>query len=109
MSVTFELRDELERKLRAEVKDLDQWAREATLVVLYRQGRITHRDLSQALGLTRLETEAVLKLHNVTEDFAERGRASAGDRDDAGPLARAFAAWVEGGGLKERRAAVSRM
>jgi hypothetical protein len=69
MSVTFELPAELERNLRAEVKDLDDLAREATLVGLYRQGRITHRDLSRALGTTRLETEAVLKRHNVTEDL----------------------------------------
>jgi Uncharacterised protein family (UPF0175) len=40
-------------------------AREAYLVELYRQDRITHHQLTQALGLSRLEGDGVLKRHKV--------------------------------------------
>ena len=69
MAVTFELPQEMERALRRELGDLDQVAKEAALVALYRQDRITAFELSQALNLSRLETEALLKRHNVTEDL----------------------------------------
>lgn len=69
MAVTFQLPENIEQNLRREVKDLDQAAKEAMLVELYRQDKLTHLELSQALGLGRLETEAVLKRYNVTEDF----------------------------------------
>jgi predicted HTH domain antitoxin len=49
--------------------NLDQSAREALLVNLYRQDKLTHYELSQALGIDRFETDAVLKRHNVTEDL----------------------------------------
>jgi hypothetical protein len=62
MAVTIQLPAEIER-------DLDQTAGEAMLVELYRQDQLTHHQLSQALGLDRFETEAVLKRHHVTEDF----------------------------------------
>lgn len=69
MAVTFELPNDIEQNLRQELGDLAQAAKEAALVELYRQGRISHHDLSRALGLTRLETEAVLKQHRVIEDL----------------------------------------
>ncbi|MGD0389050.1 MAG: UPF0175 family protein [Tepidisphaeraceae bacterium] len=69
MNVTIAIPDELERKLRAETPNLDATAKEAILVALYRQGRLTHKQFSQALGLDRWQTEAVLKKHNVTEDL----------------------------------------
>jgi hypothetical protein len=68
MPVTFELPGDIERNLRDRLGDLDQAAKEAALVELYRQEQLTHHDLAQALGLSRLETDAVLKRHNVTED-----------------------------------------
>ena len=69
MAVTFDLPQEMEQSLRRELGDLDQVAKEAALVALYRQDRITAFELSQALNLSRLETEALLKRHNVTEDL----------------------------------------
>jgi Trp operon repressor len=69
MPVTFELPGNIERNLRDRLGDLDQAAKEAALVELYRQEQITHHDLALALGLSRLETDAVLKRHNVTEDL----------------------------------------
>ena len=38
-------------------------------VEFYRQAKLTRHQLSQALGLGRLETDAILKKHNVTEDL----------------------------------------
>jgi hypothetical protein len=69
MSVRFELPESIEQTLRRELGNLDQAAKEAALVELYRQDKLTQYELSQALGLDRLETEAVLKKHNVTEDL----------------------------------------
>jgi len=51
------------------VTHLDAVARETRLVELYRQGKLSHFALSQALGLDRFQTEDVLHKHNVTEDL----------------------------------------
>jgi hypothetical protein len=69
MAVMFELPQEMERSLRRQLGDLDQVAKEAALVELYRQDRVTAHELGQALDLSRLETDALLKRHNVTEDL----------------------------------------
>jgi hypothetical protein len=69
MPVTIQLPTEVEQRLRAEAPDLDAEAKEAMLVELYRQDRLSHHELAQALGLDRFETDAVLKRHNVTEDL----------------------------------------
>jgi Uncharacterised protein family (UPF0175) len=69
MTVMFQLPGDLEQRLRAETPDLNDAAKEAALVELYRQDRISHYELSQALGLSRWETDAVLQKHHVTEDM----------------------------------------
>jgi predicted HTH domain antitoxin len=69
MAVTFQLEPSLEDQLRRDLADLNGAAKEALLVSLYRQGKLSHRELSQELGLDRFATEAVLKKHNVTEDL----------------------------------------
>lgn len=69
MALTIELPAEVEQRLRAETPDLDSEAKEAMLVELYRQDKLSHYELSQALGLDRFETDGVLKSHNVTEDL----------------------------------------
>ena len=69
MSVTFDLPHDIERELRRALGDLGQAAKEAALVELYRQGHIAHRDLSRALGVSRMEAEALLKKHRVIEDL----------------------------------------
>ena len=69
MSVTFELPAAIEQQLRRELANLDQLAKEAALVELYRQEKLTHHQLAAALGLDRFETEELLKRHNVTEDL----------------------------------------
>lgn len=69
MPVMIQLQPDLERQLRRDVFDLDAVAKEALLVSLYREGKLSHIDLSRALGLDRFATETVLKRHNVTEDL----------------------------------------
>jgi hypothetical protein len=83
MTITFQLPDTIEQHLRKEVGDVDQAAKEAALVELYRQEKLTHHQLATALDLDRFETDAVLKRHNVTEDLitpAEFGEQLAGLR-----------------------------
>ena len=43
--------------------------REASLIQQYRLGRLTQYELARALGISRLQTEAILKAYNVTEDL----------------------------------------
>jgi hypothetical protein len=69
MAITFDLPSEIERHLRESVSNLDQTAKEAVLVELYRQGKLTQYELCRALSLTRLEIETLLKRHGVTEDL----------------------------------------
>jgi hypothetical protein len=70
MSVTFDLPQDLEQSLRRALGDLGQAANQAALVELYRQGHIAQRDLSRALGWSRLEVEALLEQHGVVEDLS---------------------------------------
>jgi hypothetical protein len=69
MAVTIELPPDVEQRLRTENPNLDAEVKEAMLVELYRQDRLSRYELSLALGLNRFETDAVLKEHRVTEDL----------------------------------------
>lgn len=69
MSISFDLPASVEDQLRRELADLDSAAKEAALVELYRQGRLTHHQLGLCLGLERHETDGLLKRHNVVEDL----------------------------------------
>lgn len=68
MTVSFQLPSIIEAQLRRELVDLDHVAKEAALVELYCQEKLTHHELATALGLDRFETEALLRRHRVTED-----------------------------------------
>jgi predicted HTH domain antitoxin len=68
MAITFELPETVEQHLREEFADIERAAKEAALVELYRQEKLSHGELAQALGLSRYETDAVLKQHGVTDD-----------------------------------------
>jgi hypothetical protein len=65
MALCIELPAELESALRSQVADLDHTAKEAVLIELYRQEKLTHHELSLALGLDRLETDGLLARHGV--------------------------------------------
>ncbi len=69
MSISFDLPTEIERSLRAVFGNLNVAAKEAALVELYRQGQLMQHDLATSLGISRLDTEALLKRHGVTEDL----------------------------------------
>ena len=69
MSISFELPVVVEEQLRRDHADLDVVAKEAALVELYRQGRITQHQLGLSLDKSRFEVEELLKRHKVTEDL----------------------------------------
>ncbi len=69
MAIRFELPEHLEQRLRASLGNLDRATKEAALVELFRQAKLTHHEFAEALGLTRFEADAVLKAHSVTEDL----------------------------------------
>jgi predicted HTH domain antitoxin len=69
MPVIVELPRDLEERLRAESPNLDAEAKEVLLIELYRHGKLSHYELSEALGLDRFQTDSVLKKRNVTEDL----------------------------------------
>jgi hypothetical protein len=69
MSITFELPMAVEEQLRRNHANLDVMAKEAALVELYRQGRITRHQLCLSLDKSRFEVEELLKRHNVIEDL----------------------------------------
>jgi predicted HTH domain antitoxin len=65
MNISFEIPQDIEEELRTDGLDLNQEAREVYRIDVYRQERITHRQLADALGLSRYETDGVLKRHKV--------------------------------------------
>ena len=86
MTISFEIPQEIEQQIRTNGKDLGREAREAYLVELYRQDRITHHQLTEALGLSRLEADGVLKRHKVSSGpTLEDLRAEIGSLRDAKP------------------------
>jgi predicted HTH domain antitoxin len=86
MTISFEIPHDIEQDLSTDGADLNGEAREAFLVELYRQERITHHQLAEALGLSRLETEGVLKRHTVSSGVtAEEMRAQAAALRNARP------------------------
>src|SRR3954469_19893020 len=79
MAISFEIPRDIEQEHSESEVDLDADAREAYLVNLYREDRISHHQLAGALGLSRLETEGVLKRHKVSSGVTvEEMRAQAG-------------------------------
>jgi hypothetical protein len=69
MAVTIQLPADVEKRLRETSCDLDSEAKEAMLIELYRQDKLSRHELSTALGIGRIETDGLLKKHNVTEDL----------------------------------------
>jgi hypothetical protein len=69
MSICIDLPADLEAQLRRQVADLDQAAKEALLVDLYRRQQITQHELAAALAIDRFAADALLARHGVTEDL----------------------------------------
>src|SRR5271165_2214632 len=78
MTISFEIPPEIEQALSANGSDSSDQAKEAFLVELYRHDRISHHQFAKALGLSRLETDGLLKRHKVSSGVtAEEMRAQA--------------------------------
>ena len=67
LTITIDLPTAVESRLRSETGDLVAYAREAFAVQCFREGKLTHFDLSQVLELDRYETDTLLKRHRVEE------------------------------------------
>lgn len=70
MTIHFEIPAEIEDQVRSGKIDLNDKAREALLVELYREDQITHGQLGRALGLDAYETDGVLKRYGVGLDLS---------------------------------------
>jgi len=70
VTISFQLPAEIEEHLRRDLGDLDQAAKEAVLVEMYRQKKVTHHELAAALGLSRFAADALLKKHDVNYDLS---------------------------------------
>ena len=68
-TITFDIPDNIEQHLAAAGSNVDAAAKEAVIVELYRRGQISHGALSECLGLSRHEADALLGRHHVTEDL----------------------------------------
>ncbi len=78
MTLTIQLPDELVAQLGDAGRDLHRAALEAFAVEEYRAHRLTHAQLSELLGLSRWDTDGLLKEHQVwldytAEDFKREG------------------------------------
>jgi hypothetical protein len=67
--ITYEIPPDIEEGLRASGDDLNADARRAYLLSLYRQERISHSRLQDALGVSFHEAEVLIKKHGVGQDF----------------------------------------
>lgn len=86
MSISFDIPKDIEHQLRTAGADLNREAKEAFLVELYRQHKISHRQLGEMLDLERYETDGLLKKHNVGLGISpEQMRAEAAALRDVSP------------------------
>ena len=67
LNVMLNLPADLEEKVRRESANLNEEVKDAYALELFRQGNLSHHELSRALGLDRFETDAYLKRHSVFE------------------------------------------
>jgi hypothetical protein len=69
MTISFEIPLDIEQQIRADAADLNRDAKEVYLMEQYRQARITHRQLEEALGLSFHQTEQLLKDRGLGQDL----------------------------------------
>jgi predicted HTH domain antitoxin len=69
MTISFQIPQNIEQQIHTEGVDPNREAKEAYLIELYRQERITHDDLSEALGLGFHQTQQLIKVHGAGDDF----------------------------------------
>jgi predicted HTH domain antitoxin len=69
MTISFELSQDIEQQIRTEGSDLNRDAKEVYLMEQYRQAKLSHRQLQEALGLSFQETEELLKRRGLGQDM----------------------------------------
>jgi hypothetical protein len=69
MTISFEIPREIEQQIRTGGVDLDRDAKEVYLMEQYRQAKISHRQLEEALDLSFHETEQLLKQRGMGQDL----------------------------------------
>jgi hypothetical protein len=69
MTISFEIPQEIEQQIRTDGGDLDRDAKEVYLMEQYRQAKITHRQLEEALDLSFHEVEQLLKQRDMGQDL----------------------------------------
>jgi predicted HTH domain antitoxin len=69
MNISFEIPQDIEQQLRTDGVDPNREAKEVYLMEQYRQAKITHRQLQEALGLSFHETEHLLKQRGLGQDL----------------------------------------
>ena len=99
MNISFEIPQDIEQQLRANGLDINRQAKEAYLVNLYREERISHRQLGEALGLSRYQTGGITRLLRPAGQparlraqpggFGQRRQGTGDRRQDAGDRRRA--------------------
>jgi predicted HTH domain antitoxin len=65
MTISFELPHDIEQQAGGQGSDLSREAKEAYLVELYRRHKISLYQVAEALGLSRVEADGVLREHEA--------------------------------------------
>jgi hypothetical protein len=68
MNISFEISHDIEQQLRTEGVDFNREAKEVYLMEQYRQAKLSHRQLQEALGLSFDATEQLLKKRGLGQD-----------------------------------------
>jgi hypothetical protein len=69
MTIHFDIPSHIEQLLQSGGIDPARAAKELLLVDLYRKRKLTHYELGEALGLSRYETDGILKRYGVPPDL----------------------------------------
>ena len=70
MTISFELPQNIEQQVRTNGSDLNREAKMAYLLDLYRQDRISHAQLREALDVSFHEAECLIKEHGAGHDIS---------------------------------------
>jgi hypothetical protein len=70
MTISFELPQNIEQQARSNGADLNREAKVAYLLDLYRQERITHAQLCEALDVSFHKAETLIKEHGAGHDIS---------------------------------------
>ena len=69
MNISFEIPKDIEQQIRTGDEDLSREAKEVYLMEQFRQAKLSHRQLQDALGLSFQETEELLKRRGLGQDI----------------------------------------